>query len=222
MHFVLIHGMGHGGWCWEQTQADLEAQGHTVQAPDLPLTSLEDDVALVTGLLEARSEPCVLVGHSYGGLVIAGASADRSDVRALVYVAAVLVSKDVLFTELSSHYPTDLATVLTVGADGQVHVDPESAAACFYQCCPDDVAARAVPRLRPSSVASVGAPAIAEPSTTIPSTYVVCLQDKAIAPALQQEMAQRATRAVELDTDHSPFYSEPEALRDVLLGAASA
>jgi pimeloyl-ACP methyl ester carboxylesterase len=62
--FVLVHGAGHGAWCWERTERDLAARGHSSVAVDLPLTSLEEVAAVVCDCLDALEEPAILVGHS--------------------------------------------------------------------------------------------------------------------------------------------------------------
>ena len=64
MHFICVHGVLHGGWCWDQTAEALRALGHTVATPDLPLTSLEEDAQTVIDLLDAVDGPKALVGHS--------------------------------------------------------------------------------------------------------------------------------------------------------------
>jgi pimeloyl-ACP methyl ester carboxylesterase len=99
--YVLIHGGGHGGWCWQRVARLLEAEGHTVYAPSLTgcgdrahLVSADTDlnthVTEVANLLFYEDlRDVVLVGHSYGGIVITGA-ADRSADRVgkLVFVDA--------------------------------------------------------------------------------------------------------------------------------------
>ncbi|NKY28419.1 alpha/beta fold hydrolase [Nocardia gamkensis] len=112
--FVLIPGMCHGGWCFEQLTEQLRAHGHRVY----PLTlsgvgervhlrhgvNLDTHIQDVTALLSAENiTDAVLVGHSYGGMVITGA-ADRaaSRVAALVYIDAVVPqSGDSCFTLVS-------------------------------------------------------------------------------------------------------------------------
>ena len=92
--FVLVHGLCHGGWCWEPTATDLAALGHDVTAVDLPLTGLDDDASVVTHTLDRLDGPVVLVGHSYGGLVISRVANGRDDVSHLVYIAALMIGAD--------------------------------------------------------------------------------------------------------------------------------
>lgn len=219
--YLLVHGIAHGAWCWEHVHADLAARGHAVAVVDLPLTSLADDAATVARALDALDEPAVLVGHSYGGAVISRAATGRDDVRHLVYVAAILLDGDDTFLERSAAYPpTALAERAAFTDDGRVTVDPEAAIACFYNTCEPREARAAAARLRPSAVECVATPAGGEPWRTVPATYVLCEQDRAVHPDLQRWMAPRASRTVVLDVDHSPFYSARGALLEILLQVA--
>lgn len=220
--YVLVHGIAHGAWCWEHVQVDLTARGHAVHAMDLPLTSLADDAATVMRVLDAAREPVVLVGHSYGGAVISRAAAGRDDVRHLVYVAALLLDGDDAFLARSVEWPaTPLAERATYTDDGRVTVDPDTAVACFYNTCDPDEARASAARLRPSAIACMAVPVGGEPWRTIPATYVLCEQDRAVHPDLQRWMSTRASRTVVLDVDHSPFYSARGPLLEVLLRAAA-
>ena len=99
--FVLIHGAWHGGWCWDELRPVLEVAGHTVATPDLPGhgddttpiagVTLDAYAARVGAVIDAQSEPVILVGHSMGGQVITAAAELRPDrIRALVYLCAFL------------------------------------------------------------------------------------------------------------------------------------
>ncbi len=219
--FVLIHGMGHGGWCWEAVEALLVDTGHTVHAPDLPLTSLDDDAAAVVELLDSIDGPKVLVGHSYGGLVISRAADQRTDLTHLFYIAAAMVGPDELLPVLAGEYPTiPLAGCLDFTDDGWVEIaDPAGASNAFYQRCDPEAAAAATARLRRTSMSCLMTPTGAEPWNNIASTYVLCEQDGAIHPDLQRTMSARAQSVVVLDTDHSPFLSTPTRTAEILMGS---
>lgn len=221
MHYVCIHGVCHGGWCWGAMRADLEALGHTVTTPDLPLTGIEDDAEAVQAILDGLAEPCVLVGHSYGGAVISKAAAGREDdVAHLVYVAAVMLGATENINDASQSYPVELMQHLVVSEEGRFTVDPQGAISVFYEHCDQELAVKAAAQLRWTSMACLTTPAGAEPWHSIPSTYVICQQDKAVSPVLQAIMAKRAASTVVLDTDHSPFYSSPDELVSILLEAS--
>lgn len=119
---VLVHGAWHGGWCWDKVRPRLEAAGHRVLAPSLtgladrehlrdPVPSLATHVADIVNLVEAEElQDVVLVGHSYGGMVITGAAdALRGRVRHLVYLdAAVPADGDSLASFVPGMTPEEL------------------------------------------------------------------------------------------------------------------
>src|ERR1035441_9285210 len=88
VNVVLVHGAWADGSCWSKVIPLLQAKGFNVTAAQIPLTSLEDDMAATRRLLLMQTGPTVLVGHSYGGAVISGATTDIPDVKALVYITA--------------------------------------------------------------------------------------------------------------------------------------
>lgn len=214
--YLLVHGICHGAWCWEATIDGLLARGHEVTAVDLPLTSLADDAAAVCAQLDALDEPVVLVGHSYGGLVISAAAAGRSDVEHLVYVAAVMLDADDVFVARTSDFPAaPLADAVEI-SDGRIVVTPAAAIDGFYNTCDPAAAAAAGRQLRPTNLECLAVPPAAEPWRTLPSTYVLCEQDRAIHPDMQRWMSSRAGDVVVYDCDHSPFMSMNDRLVDDL------
>lgn len=214
--FVLVHGICHGAWCWEPTADALRARGHDVVAVDLPLTSVDADAATVTEVLDRSEGPVVLVGHSYGGVVISRAAAGRSDVGHLVYVAAVLLDGDDVFLTRTADFPPSPLAASAVIADGTITVGPEAAIDGFFNACAPADASVAAARLRPTNVECLATPVGAEPWRDIASTYVRCDQDRAIHPDLQRWMSTRAGRVIAYDTDHSPFLSMTARLVDDL------
>ena len=218
---MLVHGLGHGPWCWSRTQRDLDERGHEVATVELPLTSLRDDATAVRDALDEWGRDVVLVGHSYGGLVISQAAARRRDLRHLVYVAAMMIDGDDAYLEQLGRFPpAPLVRDVELTDDGNVVIPPAAAVAGFYNECDDGEAQRAAGRLRPTAMACLTVPTGAEPWREIPSTYVVCARDRAIHPDFQRWMSSRADTAVTFDTDHSPFMSRPDEFADLLDGIA--
>ena len=215
MHYVLVHGSCHGAWCWDQTKKHLEELGHRVSAPELPHTGLDDDVACVAGIVEALAEPVVLVGHSYAGFVISEAAKNQSNIIHLMYVAAVLYEAGESFERLLADVLAGFASEMVVLPDGRVTY-AESSRSRFYNECPDDVAAEAVSRLRPMA-APPGKLEISETWRDIATSYVVCNRDRAIPPEAQRAMSRNAQHVIEIEADHSPFLSNPQALLSALV-----
>src|SRR4051794_29986345 len=167
--YVLVHGIAHDGWCWSPIEDRLVASGHSVSAVDLPLTSLEDDAAEVRRVLDAASGPVVLVGHSYGGLVISMAADGRTDVTHLVYVAALMLDAEELAADRFAEFPpATLAQADIFTDDGHLVIPREHAFATFYADCDPDLDRTAAERLRPTAMACLSTPVGAEPWRTIP------------------------------------------------------
>ena len=231
MIFILVHGLGHGGWCWEQTKQELELRGHRVAAPDLPLTSLVDDADCVARLVDQQSTSAdgeagkvVLVGHSYGGLVISAAAARaKKPVDHLVYLAAAMIGSNDDYFALLAEHGTELSANLIESDGTWLTVSQEKAAQGFYGACDEATIQRAVALLRPTSLNcwNLITP-IPEPWLQIRSLYIVCSQDEAMPPGMQRVLAGNATETAELDTDHSPFFSANSELCDLLVGRTEA
>ena len=178
--------------------------------------------AWVRRALDEWGRNVVLVGHSYGGLVISKAAAERTDVQHLVYVAAMMVDGGDVYLERMSSFPASapINAGVELTADGNFVVPSETAIECFYNECEKSDAAEGAGQLRPTSASCLAVPTGAEPWRLIPSTYVLCERDRAIHPDFQRWMSARADEVVTLDTDHSPFMSLPEQFADLLHGIA--
>ena len=167
----------------------------------------------------------VLCGHSYGGMVISRAASGRDDVDRLVYLCAVQVADDAEMAAIMQ--PTPLMEHLVHGDDGSLAVDPGHAAADFYHDCAADVADASVAKLRPmpsgvDTDAMSGADVPPPAWTQMPSTYVVCTDDRAVASryATRDGEARRRPRR-RWDTSHSPMLSRPDLVADLLAALAA-
>jgi pimeloyl-ACP methyl ester carboxylesterase len=219
-HVVLVHGLFDGGWVWEDVTPRLAAAGVPCSTPDLPLTTLDADVEALTSVLERADTPVVLVGHSYGGAVITVAGAHPA-VRELMYVAAFQLAAGerisrVLPERGIAPSPMDLAMRGMVRGE-QVVPDPPVIREVIYNRTPADVADAAIARMRPVSKALFRGEPAEVAWHARPSTYVVCTDDRTVAPDLQRAMAERASRVVELDSDHSPMTCRTAELTDVVV-----
>ena len=218
---VLVHGAFHDGWCWELVRQQLDERGVPNQALDLPFSGLAGDAEAVGKLLDAIDGPVVLIGHSYGGMVISRAASGRDDVAHLVYLCAVQVDEHVdLATAMTTS--DELMSAFVAGDDGAMSVDPAAAPAVFYHDCDDELTAAAVSHLRGMAFGVVQDDDDPPPAAwkQIESTYVVCSDDQTIAPESQRKMATNANHVVEWDTSHSPMLSRPELVADLLVDLA--
>ena len=210
---VLVHGAWHGAWCWARVIDELDALGVSSIAVELPLTGLRDDAVTARAAIERAGPGVVVVGHSYGGMVISQAAAGVDDVGRLVYLAAFMTDEDEDEISIMVAHDSPLLGAV-VAVDGGAGIDPAQAHALFYADSDAATVEGILPLLRPmrGGTGMTGAPAW----KSIPSTYVVCSEDGALPPAAQREMATRAEAVVELPTDHSPFLTRPVELASLI------
>ena len=225
--FLLVHGAWHGAWCWAGLQAELDRRGLASYAVDLPghgastspLGDLHGDAQLVADSIDALGQDVILVGHSYGGAVITEASVRTSRVRHLVYLTAFVPDAGESLMDLFGTMPpaeTALAAAMIPQDDGTSVIDPAGAVMSFYAECTPSVASAATRRLSPHPFATLTQPTTGAGWRTIPSTYVCCTKDQALAPIHQTHMSTRCSEVRSIDTDHSPFASAIAATADVL------
>jgi hypothetical protein len=231
--YVLVHGAWHGAWCWHRIIARLEAAGHRVYAPDLaglgrdqtPLNEVTlsrwaDDI---TACIDAAATPVILVGHSRGGLILSEVAERRPDqIRCLVYLTAFLLPAGGTLNQVAA---TDTASQvgpnLVLSADAlSVTVREEALADVFYNDCSTEDIALARTCLRAEPLAPLHTPLQITDAHfgRVPRVYIECLRDRAITIASQRAMqAALPCQTVHvLDSDHSPFFSAPDALAAIL------
>ncbi len=231
--YVLVHGAWQGAWSWKKPGWFLRRTAHTVVAPDLPAhgedttpiadVTLDSYVARVCEVLDAQSEPVILVGHSSGGVVITQAAERRPDaVSTLVYVAAFLPANGQSLMSLAEQDPESLLLPnLVTSKDGHsVTIKDDVLEEAFYADCSDTDIAWAKSLLVPEPTAPLSTPVetSADNFGRIRRLYIECLQDRAISPALQRKMyeAQPCDKVISMDTGHAPFFAAPGKLGDHL------
>jgi len=235
--FVLIHGSWHSAWNWFRVTPLLEKMGHTVYAPDLPAmgrdkTPVEEvrfdkTVKLLCKLIDGIPGKVVLVGHSKNGVLISQIAENRPNkVEKLVYLAAVLAKnnksaldyfildkKEILGSHITYHPETNSSTL-----DSAIFKEG------LYHDCDDEITEMAKIILsnepRESAVATVQI--TDENWGSIPRFYIECTEDRAITPFLQQKMYSEipCEKVYQIATSHSPFFSKPNELIDILLDIA--
>jgi pimeloyl-ACP methyl ester carboxylesterase len=192
---VLVHGAFASPAGWEGVANALHKDGYQTATPTLGLTSVADDIATVRSTLDAIPGDKILVGHSYGGFVITQAASGRSDVRGLVYTAAYVPDSGETITSLSEGYTPGafLAHLVFVAPPFPIAiVDPQFFPADFAQDLNPKLGAEIASQQRPTSLALFVTPSGPAAWHTLPSWYAVSAHDRAIDPALQRSMAQRA------------------------------
>jgi pimeloyl-ACP methyl ester carboxylesterase len=237
--FVLVHGAFHGGWCWQRVAASLRAEGHAVYTPTLTGLGershlLTPDTGLDTHITDVASVLCfedlsdiVLVGHSYGGMVVTGA-ADRAPARVghLVYLdAAIPVAGESLLAIAPVPMESNLASSIVVDGARVVPFGREQLGLLGLTEPADR--AFAEPKITPQPWKTFAEPLTVtnpEQLATIPHTIIDCsatakwgyMSHPDRKPGAV-ERVQHATRTVEIDAVHDVMITEPRKVVELLL-----
>jgi len=191
---VLVHGAFASPAGWDGVAAALHKDGYQTATPALGLASVSDDVAIVRSTLDSIPGDKILVGHSYGGFVITNAASWRGDVRGLVYTAAYVPEIDETITSMSAGYTpgTFLTHLLPAPSPPFFIVNPQFFPEDFAQDLNPKLGAEIAAQQLPTSLALFVTPSGPAAWHALPSWYAVSGHDRAIDPALQRFMAQRA------------------------------
>lgn len=223
-NIVLVHGGFVDGSGWEGVHRILTGQGYNVTIVQNPTTTLADDVAFTKRAIAAQDGPVLLVGHSYGGVVITEAGNDPK-VKALAYIAAFAPDTGESVSSLIANPPPGAPVPpILPPQDGFLFLDRDKFAASFAADVDPEEAAFMADSQVPWGVEAL-AGAITEPAwKTKPSWYLVAADDHMIPPPAQRLMAGRAGAEVsETGGSHAVYVSKPEAVAQVLeLAAAGA
>ena len=229
MRIVFVHGacVKDGTWWWHRTGELLAAEGVASEAPTLPSCGetgeptdakgpgLAEDAGAVRHVLTASEEPTVVVAHSYGGIVTAQAAAGVEAVRHLLLVSSYLPE---VGQSLSSFGGEEPAPFLEIDPDGGTFtVRRDALAETFLQDCDSEIQQAATQRTAHQSLAVLAQPVHAAAWQHVPSTYLLCTEDRGTPAESQRAFAARAGSVVELDAGHHPFLSQPAAVRDLIL-----
>ena len=218
---VLVHGAWADGSCWKDVILLLERKGLKVICAPIPLTSLHDDIAALTRVLERTTGPVVLAGHAYGGAVIGAIHEER--VKSLVYVAAL--APDAGETVAQVFYrdqPHPEAPKLAPDKHGFVWMPDDSfSRAVAHKAAPQQTRILAAVQ-RPISVECIQEEVPTPGWKAKPSWYLLAEEDRMINPKTQDFMARRMGAKVRPSrVDHCPMYSAPDLVTDVILEAAT-
>ncbi len=233
---VLVHGAWADGSSWSAVSTELQGQGFTVLTPPNLLRGVAPDAAYLASFLTQRTAgPVVLVGHSYGGVVITNAATGGGDVKALVYVNAFIPEVgenvfDILGGSGSALAVPDPTSVLDIvgypGApdgDAEAFLRPATVHEAFAQDLPEAERALIAASQRPIALGANVAPTATAGWKTLPSWAVVGTDDRVIPPDTQRSMADRAGATVtEVVASHVSMVSQPQVSVDAILAAVGA
>lgn len=235
--FLLVHGSGHGAWCWRDLIPALAARGITARALDLP--SHGDDPtpyaevtldlyrdAVLADIDAHGGAPVVLVGHSAGGYTISAvAEAAPEKVTHLAYVCAYFPIEGLSLADVRRRAKRQLILDVIARTEDSLAFNflPEKVADGLYHDCAE-VLDYALPRLTPQAIAPQNTPLpTGDNYASVPRSYVICEEDRTIPPEYQAEMTADWPEGTvhRLPSSHSPFFSMPDRLADWLAGVAT-
>ena len=225
---VLVHGAWADSSGWNASVEQLQKKGYTALAVATPLRSLHGDAAYLSSVLASIEGPIVLVGHSYGGMVLTNAATGNPNVKALVYIAAFAPDEgekqiELILKNPGSEIGPDTLTVRPYPGGNDSYITPSVFHRIFAHDVSKNTAAVMAATQRPFDLGILeelsGPPAW----KSIPSWYLVATEDRAIPPATQRFMAERAGATVaKVRASHVPMNSRPSAVTDLILDAARA
>ena len=232
--YVLIHGSWHSAWNWHKVVPLVEKAGHKAIAIDLPgmgrdktpinQVKMETTVEKICALIDSIPGKVILVGHSKNGIMISQAAEYRPDkIEKLVYLAAYLVPNGKTQREYSVQDSEGwLKPHVVMNEEGNAHtLRPEIYKEGLYHDCPDDITELAKILLSHEPVESGITPLQLTEANfgRVPRVYVECTEDRAVTPFIQRKMYTETPceKVYTLPTSHSPFFSMPKELVDILL-----
>jgi pimeloyl-ACP methyl ester carboxylesterase len=229
---VLVHGAFADASGWAGVIGILQASGVAVTAPANPLRSVSGDAAYLASVANQIPGPVLLVGHSYGGVVITNAAPQVASAVGLVYVAAFAPDEGETILDLAGQATDSLlgpnlrpaAFPNPDGSEGhELYIDPANFHEVFCADLPDDLASAMAVSQRPGGEAGFGEPSGPAGWKTLPSWAVIATADLTIGVTGLRAMAGRAgATTVDVDASHVVMISQPQAVADVILTALAA
>ena len=214
---VLVHGGFVDGAGWQGVYNILKKNGYNVTVVQNPTTSLADDVAVTKRAIAAAPGKVILVGHSYGGVVVSEAGTDPK-VAGVVYIAAFAPDAGELVGSLIANPPPGAPVPpILPPVDGFLLLDKEKFAASFAADVQPEVASFMANLQVPWGVAALDGKVTAPAWKARPSWFLVATDDRMIPPPAQQQMAKRAgATTVEVPGSHAIYVSNPGAVADLI------
>jgi pimeloyl-ACP methyl ester carboxylesterase len=229
VEILFVHGalVRDGAWWWKRVAEQIHERTATVSRMIALPSCGEGAMPGAAGLVEDAQalqaalddvDEAIVVGHSYGGTVIAE-GADHPATRHLVYITSYLPDVGQSQADIMSSEQDPVGIALS--NDGTVRLagyTPSSFGDRFFQDVADEeIRAEAWNRLAAQSVGAFGTPTTRAAWQGRPSTYLVCTEDRSTSLALQRFHASRSTRSIDLAAGHHPFLSRPDLVAEEII-----
>jgi len=218
---VLVHGGFVDGSGWAGVYKILKEEGYNVTVVQNPTLSLADDVAVTRRAIAAQPGPVLLVGHSYGGVVITEAGSDPK-VAGLVYIAAFAPDKGESVSSLIKDPPAGAPVPpILPPQDGFLFLDRAKFHASFAADVDAETAGFMASSQVPWGVQALAGAITAPAWKTKPSWYLVATEDRMIPPPAQRSMSKRAgSKVTDVAGSHAVYVSQPKAVATLIKNAA--
>lgn len=234
---VLVHAAWLGAWQWGAVSKKLSEEGYEVITPDLPGhgankrspedVSMDDYVDAILDVLDKQDEPVILVGHSFNGITVSRVAELRPEkVNKLVYLTAFMVPNGVSFIQaVQGVKGSDAVDNFYISDDhSYALVKEEKMHKAFAQDVPESDFNEAKTMIVPQPLG----PLLYELQVTdanfgkLPKYYIECTMDNAIPVEIQRAMyAGKVIKSYSLESGHTPNFSQPEELAEIIMEIAS-
>ena len=232
--YLLIHGSWHSAWNWHKVVPLIEKAGHKAIAIDLPgmgrdktpiqEVRMKSTVEIICRLIDNIPGKVILVGHSKNGIMISQAAEYRPDkIEKLIYLAAYLIPDGKTQKEYSVQDTEGwLKPYVSQHPETNSHtLQPEIFREGLYHDCDEDITELAKVLLSNEPVESAITPLqlTEENFGRVPRVYIECTEDRAVTPFIQRKMYTETPceKVYSLPNSHSPFFSKPKELVEILL-----
>lgn len=218
---ILVHGAWADGSCWNNVIVALARRGFKVRAPQIPLTSLTDDIATLKHYLDRIEGPVILVSHAYSGAVISGINDPR--VKGLVFVCSLTPDEGETVADVFYRTPPHpKAPHMAPDAQQLIWMPEESFPVAFAPHASGDQLALMVATQKPIAVRCIQEKMNAPAWKKIPCWFLIAKGDHMIDPATQEFMAGRMRAAISRqEVDHMPLITAPDSVVELIAKAAT-
>ena len=220
---VLVHAAWADGSSWNKVTEELQRHGFQVVAAQIPLSSFSDDVAVLRKVLVRQEGPVVLAGHSYGGAVITAAAASNPNVKALVYIAAIVPDEGETVGDVFHRVPPHpSAPKLQPDVDGFLWLNVDAFRTAVAPDASSSETALMAATQKPIALQCLSEPMTEPAWKEKPAWFLIAENDRVVSPETQRFTAERMkSKFVSLPVDHTPLASKPAAVAELICEAAN-